>query len=295
MTDTTANLTGVSGVASQLPACVVQIHGDPLGRRIQLGTSSVAIGRVEGSELLVQESTVSRKHARLFPYSGAWWVEDLGSRNGTHINAVEIDEPTRLASGDLIRVGRAVFKFLESGEVESLFHEAIRHMNLTDGLTGIANRRHLEDFLDRELIRARRCGHPLSVVFLDLDHFKRVNDQFGHLAGDEVLRVVARRLAGMIRGSELIARFGGEEFAIVLPELSQAEAMIACERFRSQIAAEPVRFEKAVIPVTASFGVAAALPQETVQDLLQRSDQFLYAAKNAGRNCVKSGPDGSSP
>jgi len=284
--DTTGNLTSDSIGNCESPACVVQIYGTPLGRRIPLARTPLRFGRVDGNEIVVADPSVSREHARIFPRAGDWWIEDLGSRNGTRVNGVDLPGPAALASGDQVKIGRAVFKFLASGEVESLFHEAIRQMTVTDGLTGVANRRHLEDFLARELVRAERYDRSLSVVLFDLDHFKRINDDRGHLAGDEVLRCVAAAVAAEVRQDELIARYGGEEFTVVLPELEGQPAHAAAERYRAVIESCAIAFDQRPIAVTASFGLASRRSGDTTTSLLQRADERLYQAKSAGRNRV---------
>jgi len=159
----------------------------------------------------------------------------------------------------------------------------------TDGLTGLANRRHFDEFLSQQVAAATRYGSPLSLVTLDLDHFKHLNDRYGHLAGDDVLRAVARSLASTGRESDLVARHGGEEFALVLPQTDAAGALRVAERAADAVRAVEVQHEGAVLHVTASFGVAT-FDQNTHRDavgLLQAADRAVYEAKHAGRNTVR--------
>ncbi|KVD76911.1 diguanylate cyclase [Burkholderia sp. ABCPW 14] len=155
-----------------------------------------------------------------------------------------------------------------------------------DGLTGIANRRFFEARLRDEFERWQRYGGNLSVLLFDLDHFKTINDRFGHVVGDNVLRVMARRVADVVRSQDTFGRFGGEEFALLLPCTSLDEAMHVAEKIRQTIGSTPIEAEGALVPVTASVGGAAAhagaLTHET---LVNEADAALYRAKRQGRNC----------
>jgi diguanylate cyclase (GGDEF)-like protein len=164
----------------------------------------------------------------------------------------------------------------------------LRDATVHDSLTSSFTRRHTLNLLDTELKRAERSGLPLSVVMLDLDHFKSINDRLGHLAGDAVLSAVGRELGELLRASDLRCRFGGEEFLLVLPDTPQAGAARVAESLRQSIADLRVPWQGAQIPVTASFGVATARRGELDrQALLARADAALYRAKQAGRNCVR--------
>src|SRR4249920_398171 len=205
---------------TQASACVLQIYGGTLGRRYEFDKSrrDVVVGRDPDNDIMVEHAAISRRHARLFEKDGGIWVEDLGSTNGTQVNDAQIDGPRQLRNGDQLRFGGSILKFIEGGNVEALYHEEIYRLMITDGLTGAATQRAFGEFLDRELLRAKRHARPLVLVMLDIDHFKEVNDTNGHLAGDYVLRGVATAVRGEVRGDELFARYGGEEFAVVLPE-----------------------------------------------------------------------------
>ncbi|MBC8492163.1 MAG: diguanylate cyclase [Chloroflexi bacterium] len=167
-----------------------------------------------------------------------------------------------------------------------LFGE-VQRLATTDGLTGIYNRRHFFELAEHELSRARRYGHPVSAIMLDVDHFKQVNDTYGHAAGDQVLRAVAERCGDNIRDIDILGRYGGEEFAIILPATDLTVAQIAAERLRRCIADVPVPTDKGDLTVTISLGVASsAQDDEDVAALLNRADAAMYAAKQAGRNRV---------
>ena len=160
----------------------------------------------------------------------------------------------------------------------------ISELMLTDPLTGAGNRRHLDERFLLEVDRAQRYDKQLSVVIADLDHFKAINDSFGHNVGDEVLKAVAAVIRSNMRTTDFMARFGGEEFVLLLPETGRVGAELLAERIRRALELEPVAGLKQ--PVTASFGVATAQPSESAKDVLKRADDALYRAKNAGRNCL---------
>jgi len=166
--------------------------------------------------------------------------------------------------------------------------EELERTGRTDPLTALPNRRCFEDTLSAEIARAGRTGAALSLAIVDLDFFKRINDTFGHPTGDEVLRAVAATARATVRGHDMLARIGGEEFAIVMPETNAAEAKSASNRVRTAIAGDPILLQSGErVSVTASAGAAALKPGESATDLLARADAALYEAKNAGRNTVR--------
>lgn len=164
----------------------------------------------------------------------------------------------------------------------------LERLSERDGLTGICNRRTLDRRLAEEMKRFGRYGTTFSVVMFDIDHFKKINDGFGHPGGDEVLRVVARRVESALRDTDTLGRYGGEEFMILLPSTSGQDAAIAAERVRKVVASAPVAFGGATIDVTISMGVCQASAEApTDLDLVHQADAALYEAKAAGRNCVR--------
>jgi diguanylate cyclase (GGDEF)-like protein len=167
--------------------------------------------------------------------------------------------------------------------------EMAQHLAITDPLTGIHNRRYLSELGEREIVRTRRFRHSLCVIMADIDHFKHVNDRYGHAVGDEVLRGIAGRLHEHVREIDLLARYGGEEFAVVLPETDARAACEVAERLRQAIAAAPFATKVGALAVTLSFGVARATEQtKTLAELLDNADRAMYRAKEDGRNCVRS-------
>ena len=272
--------------AASKPACVVQIYGGPLGRRVELTGDAITIGRDDENAIAVGLSTVSRRHSRVFSVEGQHFVEDLESTNGTFVNDRQILAPTALHNGDLIRCGSAVFKFIEGGNVEALYHEEIHRLTIIDGLTGIPNKRHFQEFLEREVARALRHQRPLALVLFDIDHFKRVNDVHGHLAGDRVLCGVAALAAPEVRHEELVARWGGEEFAVVLPETDLAGATEFGERIRALVEKSAFEYDGESLNVTISVGATALHDGDSIETLLARADTVMYRAKHEGRNRV---------
>ncbi len=271
------------------PACLVLLYpnGPDMGRRFPLASKQVIIGRGRDCEIVMDLDSISRRHAQLEPRGAVVMIKDLGSTNGTYVNELQINERA-LADGDQVKIGNAIFKFLSGGNVEANYHEAIYRMTIIDALTEAHNKRYFMEFLDRELARCARYQRPLSLVMLDLDHFKKINDTHGHLAGDFVLREMTRRLRSRIRKEELLARYGGEEFVAVLPEAGHRGAMDFGEQIRHLIERDPFEFEEDVIRLTISVGVATITGEETLDTLqfVKMADTNLYSAKRGGRNRV---------
>ncbi len=265
---------------------LIEIYGPSLGKNHPVSQGVMTIGRDEHNTIQIDQENVSRTHCRLEQDSTGIIIEDLGSTNGTYLNDAAIRR-VRLRHGDLIKVGGVVFKFISGGNIEGLYHEEIYRMTITDGLTQVANKRYLLEFLDREIARTIRYGRPLSVIMLDLDHFKTVNDSFGHLAGDFILKEVCDKLSRMVRKEELLARYGGEEFVIALPETNLSTACTIAEKARRTIEKHAFSFAETKIAVTVSLGCAELSPMAADPvSFLQAADQKLYQAKHRGRNCV---------
>ena len=177
-----------------------------------------------------------------------------------------------------------------------VLQEELREQSIHDALTGLYNRHFLDESFGRELLLAERGGHPVSVIMADLDHFKAVNDRYGHLAGDEVLRVFGTLLTNNARASDIVCRYGGEEFLLVLPGMTAEGAVERAEQLRQAMAATPVSNGVSRITVTASFGVATfPTHSRTTDELIAAADRALYSAKAEGRNrvtlCVGPGKD----
>jgi diguanylate cyclase (GGDEF)-like protein len=259
-----------------------------LGLTVELA-GEVVIGRDPACTVALPSDDVSRRHARIERDGEGHVLVDLGSTNGTFVNGRAV-ERHRLAAGDRIGVGGFVAAYVDPGAAAA---EGLRDLARlaalarTDALTGLPNRRALEDELARATARASRGGTALAALVIDVDRFKQVNDAHGHAAGDAVLAAVAARAAGALRAGDLLARIGGEEFAALLPGADLARAAEAGERIRAAIAAEPVAAGGLGLAVSVSVGCAAlGAGEPDGRALLARADQRLYEAKRAGRNRV---------
>ncbi|AKS43184.1 diguanylate cyclase [Wenzhouxiangella marina] len=270
-------------------ACLVVIRGERLGERIEPDALPAVIGRGSDADFRIPSPSVSRRHCRVLQDRGTWWVEDLRSTNLTLVNEHPIDRRP-LNDGDRIRVGDSELKFLAAGSTEAIYLAKLHEHVIRDELTGLHNRRHLMAGLDDELARRRqRMDSPLSLAILDVDHFKAINDRAGHLVGDEVLRQLARLLEGAVRETDLLARIGGEEFAVLMPDSGLAPARSICERLRSAVerAEFAVAAGSGIGTVTVSIGLAEwGAGMNEASDLLRAADAELYRAKREGRNRV---------
>jgi diguanylate cyclase len=167
--------------------------------------------------------------------------------------------------------------------------EEQRRKAMHDSLTGLPNREFYQQRLEQELQRIKRYGGKLSLMVCDVDLFKRINDNYGHLAGDKVLNIIAKSLQKNLRSSDFIARYGGEEFVALMPETSTAEAKIIAEKLRKKVERSPFNFKKEPIQITVSFGISEFAPGESADEVFSRADKALYAAKEKGRNQVQLG------
>ena len=270
-------------------ACLVHIYptGPSMGSRYTLGEAPLVIGRASDCDIRINDHSVSRRHARIQPGADGYYAVDLQSTNGTYINDIPASM-YKLRDGDYLRVGNCIYRFLMGGNVETEYHEEVYRLTIIDALTEIHNKRYLMEFLDRELARSSRHNRPLSLIMLDIDRFKAINDQFGHLGGDFALRELAVRIKGNVRKEELFARYGGEEFTAVLPETPLDGALIVADRILKVVNQAPFMFEDKTFPVTISAGVVSTQGEAgiTPTELVRRADEKLYQAKERGRNQV---------
>lgn len=267
-------------------ACVVVIHGENLGHRVELGDEEVVIGRSPDVALQINHRSISRQHCRIWREATGYRIRDLDSTNKTFLNEQPILE-AELRDGDHIGVGDSILKFMEQGSVEARYHEELYQLATSDPLTGLYNRRQFQELMEKEILRATRHVRALSLALVDIDHFKPVNDRHGHAAGDGVIRGIAQLLRHNARADQLIARIGGEEFALVYAEQSLADATAAAERLRKAIAASPFELGGAPVAVTVSIGLAQwQRGMSSLSDLMRVADEQLYRAKKEGRNRV---------
>jgi diguanylate cyclase (GGDEF)-like protein len=249
----------------------------------------LVIGRGGDCDIRINDHSVSRRHARIQPNADGYYAVDLQSTNGTYVNDVPAST-YKLKDGDYLRVGNCIYRFLTGGNVEAEYHEEIYRLTIIDALTDIHNKRYMLEFLDRELARSARYGRPLALVMFDLDLFKNINDDLGHLGGDFTLRELAACVKSCIRKEELFARYGGEEFAVVLPETTRQGAVNLSERVRQMVENHTFEYEGKPYRLTISLGVATTQGETalTPSELIRQSDEKLYQAKHEGRNRVVS-------
>jgi diguanylate cyclase (GGDEF)-like protein len=276
---------------------LVRYVGQPLGEVIPLPEDGLNIGRAPENQLCLVEPEVSRQHAHLEVATDldAVMLRDLNSTNGIFVNGrrVKADvEPLRLVTEDVIRVGGHAFKLKHMDGLERAYHEDMAARTTLDALTGVGNRATVLHQLEAHVELARRHHRALSVILVDLDRFKHVNDTRGHHAGDRALERVGSLLLHRLRGSDALGRLGGDEFLVVLPETSAALALTAAEDLRSTLAEQRLNLGDGLpIQITCSLGVAELKPGDTDGGtLLARADAALYGAKAGGRNRVVSVP-----
>jgi two-component system, cell cycle response regulator len=257
------------------------------GKRLALCNQRARIGRESDNDLIVLDEGVSRWHLRIEPYRGGWLVIDVGSSNGTLLNGEPLRGVKRLKNGDLLQIGSAVIKYLSGQDVESSMWEELFELAVTDSLTQLANRRRFDEELATETSRVRRHGRDLSLLMLDIDLFKNVNDSHGHQAGDAVLSHIAQVIRERVRNHDLVARVGGEELAILMPETGLEGARVLAEELRRAIERHVIEYAEQELHVTVSIGCAQLSPEDSDQQaFVGRCDQQLYRAKAAGRNRV---------
>ena len=267
-------------------ACLVVILGEGLGARVDIGGTPVLVGRSHEADLVIAHKSVSREHCRIWFEDDAFRIRDLGATNPTRVNDVAVNETT-LADGDHIVVGESLLKFISQTSIEGHYHEEIYQLATYDALTDLHNRRHFMAVLDKEIARALRHGRELALCIIDVDLFKPVNDTFGHIAGDEVLRRIGAVVRQHVRSDDIAARIGGEEFAVLLPEGSADDAVAFAERLREAIAATLFAPGGTPRQITVSVGVAPLrAPDTSRSQLLAAADAALYRAKHEGRNRV---------
>jgi diguanylate cyclase (GGDEF)-like protein len=227
-------------------------------------------------------------HAVLELTEGGYLLSDCNSRNGTIVNDKQITSLI-LRPGDQIRLGNHIFKFLSSDHVEAHYHEAVYEMMTLDAMTNLYNRRYFEDAFRREVLRSQRHSRQLSLLIFDIDRFKQINDKYGHLVGDEVLKALSARVRGRVRGDEIVARIGGEEFAVVLVETSKMNARLVAESLCELVRSSPLLPDRPDLITTISVGGVHTNGLELLseQDLISQADQQLYLAKTSGRDCVR--------
>ncbi len=278
-------------------AFLLVLSGPQFGEMYELPPDQeLVIGRKSDSDILVRDGGISRRHATIAAKGEGARIKDLGSQNGTFVGDTRVTDCT-LASGERIRLGlNTTLKFVYADEVEAEFQRKLSQGAMREPLTGLNNRRYFMERFGAELAAANRHRRALSLLLIDIDHFKRVNDKHGHLAGDEALKMIGNVLQGTVRKEDVLARLGGEEFVVLARETTLAGAHALAERIRKAIERSSISWEGREVALTVSIGVTVSIgltqfePGRTDRDLLEAADKALYRAKQNGRNCVVAMP-----
>ncbi len=288
ITDIHAALQSADKEASEKPACFLVVGGDLNGTIFDLPDGETIVGRSPECSIPLEFQGISRKHFKVLVRNENCDIEDLGSSNGTFLNNQKLEGNAKVSKGDVIKLGSIALKYLPKGDTERLTYDKLHEEANTDGLTKCYNKMYFNNKLDLEVKKSKVTGSPLSLIIFDLDHFKKLNDNFGHDAGDYVLKEKATLLReNGIRKGDTFARYGGEEFVVLLPNTNLKQAFEIAERLRKLVASHEFMYDNKRLPVTASIGVADYRQGvETGTDLFKRADSAVYKSKEGGRNQV---------
>jgi diguanylate cyclase (GGDEF)-like protein len=274
---------------------IMVLEGENLGERFALQNQNVIIGRDNSADLAISDGKISRHHCKIeiiknedAPEGFVTVLKDIESTNGTYINGTKLKKSVFLKDGDRILVGSTLMGFFLKSPAEINLENRLFTLATKDCLTSIYNRSYFTSSMDHEFDRYNRYKRPLSIIIMDIDHFKEVNDEWGHGAGDYVLKEIGKIFLASTRSHDITARIGGEEFAVLLPDTPLGEAAAAAERIRVRIKENHFSGTGFDARLTASFGVATC--DENIKkpkDLLSIADQALYLAKDSGRDLVK--------
>lgn len=281
------------GRGPRCEAALTVLRGELPGALFPLKADEIIIGRDTDVAISLPDHSLSRQHARICRRNSIYSIEDLGSTNGTFVDGARISGTRVLEDGCRVHLGsRTVLHFRLYDTVELEAACASYALTVRDPLTGVYNRRYLQERLWSEAAYCRRHATALSVIMLDIDHFKRINDQYGHAVGDEALRALATTLAELTRREDVLARYGGEEFALIVRGIDRNETLLLAERIRCEVASRRLAVADGSISFTVSVGVAHCESGSSgdPESLLETADRALYSAKYAGRNLVSIAP-----
>jgi diguanylate cyclase (GGDEF)-like protein len=285
-------LTDASAIGPKRP-CLVMIAGPRLGEIFPI-EGELAIGRDPDCALrLADDESISRKHAKVKKVADGALITDLGSANGTYVDGSRVTE-TVLKEGAKIRVGQTVvLKFASYDAIEELAQRQLLEAALRDGLTHAFNRRYFQQRLTAEIRFAERHSQPVAMLMIDIDHFKQLNDNHGHLAGDSVLKKLVDLLTETLRAEDVLARYGGEEFAVLARGISREAALSLAERLRKLVQTTNFGAADKPLEVTVSVGLALfpfadKVSEDPASQMIELADAALYRAKQSGRNQVQS-------
>ena len=292
------NPRGLAHVASNQERypCLLVLRGSQTGRICRVESSQFRIGRDPKNDIILEDDGISRHHATIVVDGwGKARVVDKDSTNGTFCNGRRVDSQ-QLEAGDKIQLGsNTVLRFDWQDKQDAFFFDQQYHAVVRDDLTGCFNRRHFLELLNIEFRFARRHGGPLALLSFDLDHFKSINDTYGHAAGDAALQHVVSRVSETIRGSDSLARYGGDEFYVLMRETGVCAARDVAERLRYAVERTPFVWDGKRVPLQISIGASVlheGKENDSVTPFLEQADAALYRAKKEGRNRVAlSGPE----
>jgi diguanylate cyclase (GGDEF)-like protein len=280
----------LTGGLERRKACFIVISGSSVGKMYTIKNEMI-IGRTSDCEIFLDDDGISRQHAKVTETElGDVILTDLNSTNGTYCDGKRLSRHF-LRDGDKIQVGSTcILKFSFQDSVEEAFHQQQYESATRDGLTNIFNKKFFMDQLQKDFSYAYRHNEPASLILFDIDHFKSVNDTFGHPAGDMVLKKLAKRVAGAVRTEDIFARIGGEEFAIFLRQLDEKRSYVLAERVRRTVEIYKFIWEDTRLKITISLGIATLRDKNyaDVETFIQAADAYLYQAKDSGRNRVVS-------
>ena len=271
-------------------ALLTVLSGINAGQVFELDHNETTLGRTRDADVHVEGEGVSRRHARIVRSNGRHVLENLEGSQGVFVNGTRVDR-VELQSGDRIGLGPLlVLRFALVGTDEKALAFHLYEGSTRDALTGVYNRRYFDERLEAELAYAKRHKTNLGLLLFDLDHFKRINDVHGHVAGDMVLRFVTAQLQRVIRKEDVLARYGGEEFVVIARGIEHKNVGIFGERLRRAIEMLRIPWQGGPLQPTVSIGVASleqCPPNPSAEALLELADQRLYEAKRNGRNLVR--------
>ncbi|MBN1653651.1 MAG: GGDEF domain-containing protein [Deltaproteobacteria bacterium] len=278
------------GVTTELQGIVTVLTGPNPGAVFELNSPTTVIGRSREVQIQVIDAGLSRRHAQILRRPDGFYIEDLGSTNGTFYNGERLNEPHKLEDGSRIQIGEnTVLRFALQDKLEQEAARQMYEMTVRDPLTRLHNRRYLDERIRSEFAYALRHDSALTVLVIDVDNFKNVNDTMGHPAGDAVLRALGAGLQRMVRAEDILARFGGEEFVVVARSIDENGSTIFAERIRRNVESMIIPWGEIRLKITISIGLAhmGAHKYSSPEGLLAAADGALYQAKRGGRNRVE--------
>lgn len=288
ITDIRKALAAAEEEAQKKPACLLVVGGDLNGSIYDLQPGETVVGRNPDCTISLDFHGVSRRHFQISTNDETSIVTDLGSANGTYLNNQKLEAPTELKRADVIKIGSIAMKYLPKGDPERLTYDKLHEEANTDGLTRCYNKSYFNNALEAEVKKSKLTGKPLTLIIFDLDHFKKLNDNYGHDAGDYVLKEKAQLIrSNGVRQGDVFARYGGEEFCVLLPNTNLKQGFEIAERLRKLVEKHEFIYDGKRLPVTASIGVADYRQGvATGTDLFKRADSAVYKSKEGGRNQV---------